>query len=287
VDFVCGPDVTRQIAQTWQRIQDDFRTWPRAAQQLAADRIFNPLDSLSWDTLPLFLGGSDWLRDPRVNNCPCGIPLTPGKEESDQGCSDTVQVADQCWLNGTVNYGTYGIMVKLVEGLKTGAKLRAEGLITSYKISMGESPALPLAWFQATFFGGPTGIPRDAGNRPRCARTCSLDGSVVNWDYVWEPVKPRDERGPHARYDVAKPPRLNLPELPIPHRQQSPAPTIVSVPSFTRRPTYTAVRGDTLQKIAASKYGDATKWQIIYAANKQKIGPNPDLLHVNMELIIP
>jgi hypothetical protein len=27
--------------------------------------------------------------------------------------SDTVQVGGQCWLNGTVNYGTYGIMVRL------------------------------------------------------------------------------------------------------------------------------------------------------------------------------
>jgi len=50
--------------------------------------------------------------------------------------------------------------------------------------------------------------------------------------------------------------------------------------------TYTVVSGDSLSKIAQREYGDASKWQQIYAANKGTIS-NPDLIHPGQVLTIP
>lgn len=44
--------------------------------------------------------------------------------------------------------------------------------------------------------------------------------------------------------------------------------------------------GETLGKIAKHYYGDASKYQKIFAANSD-ILKNPDLIHPNQELIIP
>ncbi len=150
--FICGPDVTEQIAQIWTQIQNDFRPLTRLQKIRACNTIFIPiqrpddpdnsgipsnLDELKhklqlyadingWDTIPLFQGASDWLRTPPVfdpkTNGPCASPsssdhnntdpFADGHEDPDT-CSDTVQVAGQCWLNGTVNYGTFGVMARL------------------------------------------------------------------------------------------------------------------------------------------------------------------------------
>ncbi len=49
-----------------------------------------------------------------------------------------------------------------------------------------------------------------------------------------------------------------------------------------------AVRpGDNLSKIAKKVYGDAEKWDLIYARNRNLIGPRPNDLKVGMELVIP
>ncbi|MEO0475392.1 MAG: LysM peptidoglycan-binding domain-containing protein [Planctomycetota bacterium] len=50
---------------------------------------------------------------------------------------------------------------------------------------------------------------------------------------------------------------------------------------------YTVRPGDNLSKIAQKFYGEAEKWDLIYARNRQLIGPRPDALRVGMELVIP
>ena len=50
--------------------------------------------------------------------------------------------------------------------------------------------------------------------------------------------------------------------------------------------TYTVEAGDSLSKIAKREYGDASKWQRIYAANQNVIS-NPDLIHPGQVLTIP
>ena len=57
--------------------------------------------------------------------------------------------------------------------------------------------------------------------------------------------------------------------------------------SMTSMRTYTVKSGDTLSGIAESEMGDAKRWPELYAANKDAVGKNPDLIHPGLELKIP
>ena len=59
-----------------------------------------------------------------------------------------------------------------------------------------------------------------------------------------------------------------------------------SAPSVTTGRTYLVVSGDSLSKIAKREYGDASKWQRIYEANKDTI-KNPDLIYPGQTFKIP
>lgn len=50
---------------------------------------------------------------------------------------------------------------------------------------------------------------------------------------------------------------------------------------------YTVQRGDSLSSIAQRAYNDANRWRLIYDANKDVIGPDPDILHPGQVLFIP
>lgn len=54
----------------------------------------------------------------------------------------------------------------------------------------------------------------------------------------------------------------------------------------TNYKTYTVVKGDSLWKIAKKFYGNGSKWQTIYNANKDKI-KNPNLIQPGWKLKIP
>lgn len=203
---------------------------PNLQQIMAKVREHADIDG--WDVLPLYQGASQWLRTPPVfdpkTNGPFATPSSSDFANADQfaaghedeaTCSNTVQVAGKCWLNGSVNYGTYGIMVKSCsefaasdlflpklsnnpfdQPLKLNPIIRAmysltwaTTLIKAYK-KFGNNPegaVIPVAWTEATFNGGPRGAPSIPGNRPKCQCMPGLTGSIVNWDYVWEPLKMR------------------------------------------------------------------------------------------------
>lgn len=58
-------------------------------------------------------------------------------------------------------------------------------------------------------------------------------------------------------------------------------------PAPGRDQTYTVRPGDNLSRIASKFYGDSEKWDLIYARNRNAIGPRPDNLQVGMKLTIP
>jgi nucleoid-associated protein YgaU len=45
--------------------------------------------------------------------------------------------------------------------------------------------------------------------------------------------------------------------------------------------------GDYLVRIATEFYGDPNKWRIIYEANVDVIGPDPDLIYPGQVMTIP
>ena len=49
---------------------------------------------------------------------------------------------------------------------------------------------------------------------------------------------------------------------------------------------HVVVKGESLSAIAANEYGDATKWTVLYEANRDQIG-NPDLIFTGQRLRIP
>lgn len=51
--------------------------------------------------------------------------------------------------------------------------------------------------------------------------------------------------------------------------------------------TYKIKSGDSLSTIAKQFYGSASKWELIYQANRRAIGDNPGRLKLGMELLIP
>jgi nucleoid-associated protein YgaU len=66
-------------------------------------------------------------------------------------------------------------------------------------------------------------------------------------------------------------------------------PTTVSggTPTVANPSSYVVQPGDTLSGISAKFYGTAAYWPGIYLANQPAIGPNPNVLHTGLVLIIP
>ncbi len=51
--------------------------------------------------------------------------------------------------------------------------------------------------------------------------------------------------------------------------------------------THTVVRGDSLWKVAKQYLGNGNHWKVIYEANREVIGANPDLIRPGQVLTIP
>jgi Domain of unknown function (DUF4157) len=182
----------------------------------------------AFDTLPLFYGGAmSWLMNKTVQDSGCCIPSISEAEanwgnqkkcEDEGSCCSTVQIGEKCWLSGTVNYGTYGVMVRACHKrfpiIHAEIYYRAKYAAKAYK-SWGHRGSLggattkeanldePMSWFEATYANGPGGTSDRAGNRPDCPLTCPLTGAIQpDWDYVWEPFKPRSGAKPAGRARV-------------------------------------------------------------------------------------
>lgn len=63
--------------------------------------------------------------------------------------------------------------------------------------------------------------------------------------------------------------------------------TTARVDSTSSPKTYTVKKGDCLYNIAKSVYGDGSKYNSIYTANKSLIGSNPNLIKPGQVLKIP
>jgi len=224
---ICGPDVSAEVTRVWSRIQSDFNSWGFFQKEFACRHLIQPIiysggfviNKDAFDTLGLYQGSAEWLRQPPYHP-PCAVPGTcaPGSSdpfdpchEDPNTCSNTVKVGSDCWLSGTPNYGTYGIMMRLCwdwtlplialppwsiyhEAFSLPSTIL---IVEAYKRLSGDDPVPPRRWAVATWLGGP-GATVSGGNRPRCSPTCTISypngtatGFGINFDYVWEPVKPR------------------------------------------------------------------------------------------------
>jgi len=80
--------------------------------------------------------------------------------------------------------------------------------------------------------------------------------------------------------------RADRPAVVVPTETNAPA-SLASQPNIDPRSQYVVERGDSLQKISTKLYGSAARWQAIYDANKDKIGPDPAKLKLHAVLKLP
>jgi nucleoid-associated protein YgaU len=130
-------------------------------------------------------------------------------------------------------------------------------------------------WFRHTNMPAKETIPPTTENE--------LSGPVVP---VSPPVGVPSEIGPMASATAAAP-MMTVGEAV--GTVTLPAATLVPPPPapVAAKQTYKVQHDDTLSSISEQFYKTTTKWRLIYEANKDKIGPNPDKLKEGMELVIP
>lgn len=164
----------------------------------------------AFDTLGLYLGSASYLRA-RPYSPPCGQPPSPNPaaaatdhvHEDPSTCATTVELGSECWVSGTANYGTYGIMMRACHDWlsRGGACVLPAALFTrtativlvqAYKRLDDDDPEPPTRWAVATYDGGPVAR-ASGGNRPNCPTDCPDTNRYQGgpFSYVWEPVMPR------------------------------------------------------------------------------------------------
>lgn len=166
----------------------------------------------AFDTIGLYQPTVAYTRHPPVHP-PCNVPGSPSQSpnnsdpahEDPHVCSNAVQLSHGCWLSGTANYGTYGVMMRSChDWAQTGPRgmasptglpaflfsLRAlTALVVAYKRSDRDGAALPLAWAQTNWRRpGTTNVSNP--NRSHCDAVCQ-QRAPITFDYVWETAKPR------------------------------------------------------------------------------------------------
>ena len=227
---VCGPDVTKQVKATLTEDRAGLRGLVEGRQEAGVRPDLQPAST--WRRRrrgarprPTSTAGTPTACSPgSPAGCaarPCARRAPPRRRPHRQGpsgstratrtrrtCSNTVQIGNGCWLAGTVNYATFGIMVRLCGsafsgdpevGGEEGARAHAETLIKGYKTPL--QPGGPEVAARLDGGGRPGRAGRDHRGRQRqprgCSTTCGqrnpkVDPSkLVSWDYVWEPVRPR------------------------------------------------------------------------------------------------
>lgn len=112
----------------------------------------------AFDTIGLFVLSADWL----FGVPGCAVPGCSGLSasslprgqvdpcEDPANCSMTVQMGSGCWLSGTVNYGTYGIMMREAYNWCDAQRSRMiSALIRIWPLSLG-NPAAAMMLLRAT-----------------------------------------------------------------------------------------------------------------------------------------
>jgi hypothetical protein len=127
---VCGSNVSNLVQKTWTQIQKDYEGFSLGTRVNACRMLVQPLiikggkvrlNQDAFDTIGLFQGSMAWSHGKPYAEA-CGVPAPATYDPDDPfnpiyedpyGCSNTVQIGSTCWLSGTPNYGTFGIMMRL------------------------------------------------------------------------------------------------------------------------------------------------------------------------------
>ena len=164
---ICGPDIKAPLEQALNSMAREFAKLSWWGKRYACSAWSDPTNGLNtWDIVQLHMP-STWLPGYQSPQC-----------ETWPDCSITVQVDNQCFYPGSVNYVMFGEMFRLccpkymtVWPFESCAQYMT-WFITIYK-SRYENYQASVDWALAGFRGWPAGSNTPPGDRPNCAPVCT------------------------------------------------------------------------------------------------------------------
>jgi hypothetical protein len=195
--FVCGPDVTQQVSDAVELTRTIFKGWSKSQREDACSALISlRAGYCSWDIENLHL--DRWIsRDFQPKKC-----ATTGAKPA---CGESIQINEDCYYAGSVNYVIFGTMFKLCSDENPNisynfAKRNMDALIDIYKGSRPSGLGTPspdfkagLAWANAGYDGWSSGGPSPPGDRNNCVPICPAPYSAGPFTIHWWPHKPGKE----------------------------------------------------------------------------------------------
>jgi hypothetical protein len=208
--FVCGPNVTAQVAQAVGLAQSLFAGWTGGQREDACDALIGlRVGYCSWDIVQLHNNG--WIsHDYQPKHC-----ATTGAPKG-QECGESVEINGECHYAGSPNYVIYGTMFKLCAKENPDlhfdfTRSNMKTLIDLYKGSGVSGLATPsvnfkpaLAWANAGYDGWPSGGSPPSGDRNNCKPMCPSPYAGNSFDIHWYPNHIREGCSPSLNKAVRK-----------------------------------------------------------------------------------
>ena len=191
----CGPNVTSPLAHLISKLDTTWTSiWTSSQRDKACTGLVDfwdkdpvrgghPAWENAWGIDRLWRGNQAWINSPPY--CPpCATQPT---------CVNTVQVLNQCYYAGSVNYVLFGHMCKLC----SYSKRFMISLIWGYKHNADNYKA-SRDWAVSGYDGWPTRTGNQpVGDRAMCSPTCTVHYKGPPFQFYWYP------NGWNERYDSA------------------------------------------------------------------------------------
>jgi|HubBroStandDraft_5_1064220.scaffolds.fasta_scaffold27618_3 hypothetical protein len=185
---VCGPDVTKQLKDAQLKTIGKFDSWkPDRRESACQDLVSIIFGSIAWDIIQL--NESDWIAE--LYRPPCA------SDGAVPSCTKSVQIDNQCFYAGSVNYVHFGNMFDLCQKHYATAyplnnqftqneMMKWIDLHKTHWFSPDDANIKTAKdWAAAGFFNWPHGALTPAGDRPNCAPSCPTPYSGGTFDVNW------------------------------------------------------------------------------------------------------
>jgi hypothetical protein len=204
--FVCGPDVTRQVADAVRLAQSIFAGWNAGQRRDACEALvsFEGVSGKVTDKEAQAVGECSWDIYELHNNLwissdfqpVCATTGAPGPKK----CGESVQIDDDCHHAGGANYVIFGTMFKLCAAedpmeFFEFSKSSMRSFIDLYKGSGPSGVGTPvknfkssMAWAIAGYDGWPA-VESPEGDWNNCAPMCPLPYKRAAFKIHWHPHK--------------------------------------------------------------------------------------------------